>query len=382
MSLDLVSKKIVARNILSCKNIDVFLKHIIRALPYRGISDSKFYLCEVESIRFFVKLCPYNKTHPEIYGQTQSIPTAQEASYALLPPPDAELKILEIFRTKLIETGITPCILELIHHKICPVNAGLIPSDKQCDLLQGSAHEATNIEEDISLNFCAWRDKIFSGLAHNRIVFMVLEKCNMVLSQFIKSTIDTPIHVAIMRSILFMLVYTLFAITTIYPKFHHRDLHVDNVMLKFDDSYIFNMNKPQYLTFIIIDTANERVVYNVPYFGIIPKIIDFGFSSIPEENIMSAVVADKSLMYERADNDLIFLFYWIHYAIEKSSPEVDKMLFALDPTGSFVRFQTEHIRRTEGIPTYKMMLNNPIFSQYKHSVPLTQTYHTYELSIE
>ena len=41
----------------------------------------------------------------------------------------------------------------------------------------------------------------------------------------------------------------------------------------------------------------------------LPKIIDFGFASIPEKGIISNITEDKSMSFYRSKNDLIFLFH-------------------------------------------------------------------------
>ena len=138
-------------------------------------------------------------------------------------------------------------------------------------------------------------------------------------------------------------------------------------MLKFDFSYKFQSDRPQFLRYIIDGTS-----YYIPYFGIIPKIIDFGYSSLPEEGIMSNAINDKSIMYHRSNNDLLFLFHWIYATLSVTGGDklgyVDDLLSALEPTRSYIHFYTEFIRKNEDtIPTYEDMIKNKVFFHYKNN---------------
>src|SRR3990172_6286481 len=94
----------------SCKDIKQFIKIIVDVLPFTGISDSKFFLCEIQNNKFLTKLSLYKKTDPELYVRHHS---------HHMHPIDAEISILQRFKADFIDANITPCILELLFSKKC-----------------------------------------------------------------------------------------------------------------------------------------------------------------------------------------------------------------------------------------------------------------------
>ena len=281
--------------LFNCKNLSTFIGTIVQILPFKGASLSRFYICEYKGNRFLTKLCFYRKTGPELYGIVDS---------RVISHTDAEINILRILKTRIIDANLTPCILELVYHKICEITP-LVPSQKRCDRLMRDYNDQLP-EDDVAQLICKYKDLVVNDLAHNKCAFLVLEKCDVSLNEYLQK-LNTPIGIIIFESILFQVIYTVYIIQRIYPRFRHYDLHTDNIMLKFDFSYKFQSDRPQFLRYIIDGTS-----YYIPYFGIIPKIIDFGYSSLPEEGIMSNAINDKSIMYHRSNNDLLFLFHWIY----------------------------------------------------------------------
>ena len=353
MSQSLVKKKIDAAKIFNCKDFEPFINSIEEVLSYRGVSMSHFYICNIEGVRFLTKLSFYRKTAPELYSSLKS---------NTIPQVDAEIQILEKLRDRIIVPGVSPCILELVYEKRCNRVTSAV-SKKVCkDITFGM--EGT-LYESVQQMLCLYNDLVYRGLAHDRCAFIVLERCDITLDEYLRKMYNTPISVAILRSLLFQIIYTFYSISRIYPKFRHNDLHTENVMLKVDLRYKFDSTKPKYMRFIVGDT-----VHYVPYFGIIAKIIDFGYSQIPEENILSNATDDLVNMFYRSKNDLLLLFYWIHNTLKNTpSPgneEIFRILEKLEPNRSYILYQTERIRGIESlIPTYADMVHNNIFSDYK-----------------
>jgi hypothetical protein len=134
-------------------------------------------------------------------------------------------------------------------------------------------------------------------------------------------------------------------------------------MLKVDFSYKFDPQKPMYMQFKVGDR-----LYSVPYFGVIAKIIDFGFSEIPEEGLVSNATEDLVNMFYRSRNDALLLFHWIYSAVKNQAPgsdEIVKLLEKLEPNKTYVSYQTERIRGIEDlIPSYLDMVTNSVFDEY------------------
>ncbi len=363
-----INKKIKAIDLFNCADLSSFIASIVQVMPYRGVSMSRFYLCELEGIRFLTKMCFYHKTSIEIYGDVPG---------NVIPHIDAELNILRILNSKIVSKNISPCIIELVYSTTCEGISKVAPKDTVCDKLFIEDRIATP-DEDIAQHLCRYKDLIKNGLAHDKCAFLVLDMCDMSLEDYLYKGTTAAINAAIFKSLLFQIVYTVFAITRLYPKFRHYDLHTENIMLKFDPEYKFKANDPRFLVFTV-----DGAKYTVPYFGIIPKIIDFGFSSLPEEGIVSNATEDKHRMYGRAQNDLLFLFHWIHhrlrYADSSKQSIINNILKALEPNGTYIQYHTEYIRKVaDSIPTYEQMVKNHIWDEYRrHEVPKKQVYNEF-----
>lgn len=363
-----IKKKITAGNLFNCENLTDFIASIIQILPYRGFSLSRFYLCELDGIKFLTKLCFYRKTSIEIYGKAP-----ENVSSHI----DAEVNILRVLNEKFTRAGVTPCIIELVYSKVCDDLSKLVPKESVCEHLLTIEGDITP-EDDIKQLLCRHSDLIKNDLAFNKCAFLVLDRCDLSLDEYLLKSINTPISLAVFKSLLFMVIHTFYTISSVYPGFRHYDLHTENIMLKFDPNYKFKASDAKFLIFVV---DGER--YSVPYFGIFPKIIDFGFSSLPEENIMSNAIADKERMYHRTQNDILFLFHWIYFRIRNMPGDklnrIDKLLQKLEPNRSYVQYYTEHIRKIEHkIPTYEQMIKNRVWDEYKrHKASKNQIYSEY-----
>ncbi len=368
MSFNLVKRKIIVDDLFNCNDLSNFIATITQILPYKGIEMSRFYTCNLGGVIFLTKFCFYRKSAPEIYGKL---------SKNVVPHADAEINILQILREKIIDRNLTPCILELVYAKICTGLDKITPTEKICEQLMLDDRYAVP-ENDVEFQLCGYIDLVNAGLAHNKVAFLVLEKCDMTLSDYLHKTTSNPIGFAIFKSILFQIIYTIYVINKLYPKFRHYDLHTDNIMLKFDNNFKFKPTKPKFNIYTI---GGEK--YSIPFFGIIPKIIDFGFSALPEEGIISNATEDRMQMYYRSQNDILILFHHIHLDLSRSGGDkfgkIDKLLQQLEPNRTYVQYYTEYIRKVEDeLPTYEEMINNIVWSEYKkHDTPIDQIYNEY-----
>jgi hypothetical protein len=389
MSYEIVKRKIRAGKIFKCENFNAFISSIVTVLPFEGFSMSRFYICQYDGVQFLTKLMFYRKSAPEIYGRVTSEVSNQT---------DTEIKILKILRDKIINAGVSPCILEIIFDKICENVTDRAPNEKICDQIGSKKESPIN---NVNSTLCSYADLVAGGLAHDKCAFVVLERCDISLDEYLKKNLGTPISFSIIKSILFQVIYTVYAIQRIYPKYHHYDLHTENIMLKFDTSYKFKASNQKFMIFKIPKDNNKRsdgnpsdgtqdstseddfITFVVPYFGIVAKIIDFGFSTIPEEGVISDFTADIIQTYYRSQNDLLFLFHWISRTVRKTDPTgfITKMLRQLEPNEMYVRYNTERIRGMEDqIPTYNDMVRNKLFAEYtKVEVNPSQVYGTYSI---
>jgi hypothetical protein len=367
MSSGIIERKVRIGKIFKCKNLSTFISSVIQMLDFKGFSMSRFFICEYEGVTFLTKLMFYKKSAPEIYGRTNG---------SVVNNTDAEINILQVLKDKIINAGVSPCILEILYYHICQDISKITPSEKICDAIVSKKDSVIN---SINSTFCQYADLVSGGLAHDKCAFVIMEKCDIPLHNYLKKYMGTPISVEIIKSLLFQIIYTLYAIKRIYPKFHHYDLHTENIMLNFNAKYKFKLSNQKFLVFRTHDT-----IFSIPYFGIIAKIIDFGFSEIPEEDIISDATKDRVNMFHRSDNDLLFLFYWISKTLDNekttSNKDILEILSKLDPTESYILYNTERIRNRHDIPTYEDMLYNDVFKEYHNLVPLKQIYGDYKIT--
>lgn len=353
----IISQKVQRAHVFDCNNLQNFIDTITRVLPFGGISMSRLYECVIGRLQFLTKVSFYAKSAPEIYDVTKH-----------KPHPEAEMLILEHLKEKLLSTRATPCIVELVYaHKCDKVS---LMARHVCKLDSNDAL-ITNPSDDMINYICEFRNMIAAGIAHDAMSFLILERCDMTIDDFVKKHGTNPIAIAIVESLLFQVVLTLTLIHDVYPEFKHYDLHSDNVMVKFDPNYEFDNSQPSYLIY-----KRKGKKYYVPYFGIIPKIIDFGHAVLPEENIYSAVVDDKKQMYNRAGLDFLFLLFTLRKTIStitKNLSKYDELFAKLDPSNLYLDYNTTKIRNSnETILQYEEMI--PVF---KYDVPVSNKFKMY-----
>lgn len=367
MSYGVVARKITAAELFNCADLSLFVASIVQVLPFTGQSDAYLFICELDGIRFLVKMVFYRKSEPEIYDRLPR---------GVMHQIDAEIQIMQVLRDTIIARRVTPCLIDLVYYKICDNLDGVTPHASVCEKLS-ITRRSYAADETIDRALCENANHVANGLAYNRCAFLVMDKCDITLSAYIDKSLNTPVSLSIFKSLMFQIVYTVYALNKIYPGFRHYDLHIDNVMLKFDQSYKFRLTNPK---FLIYKVNGEQ--YAVPYFGILPKIIDFGFSVLPEKGITSDFVADRRHRPSRTEHDLILLFYWIYTMASKNetkADKVDKLLQYLEPNRTYVHHNANYIRKIFNIiPTYEDMVQNKVWDEYKKYKPeKSQIYEEY-----
>lgn len=354
MTSDYINKRLDASDIFNCKNLNDFKASIVTVLPYIGVSQSCFYSCEYKGVRFLTKICFYHKSKPELYG----LPATKSLYHT-----DAEISILTVLNKRISKLNLSPCIIDLVFSKVCNDVGKITPEERICEHMM--VNRFMTPADDVDVHLCSYMELVKNGLAQNKCAFLVLDKCDMSFSEFIDRHVGTSIELALFKSLLFQIIYTMCIINRIYPKFRHYDLHGDNILLKFDTNYKFKADNPKFLVFTM-----DNVQYNIPYFGIIAKIIDFGYSSLPEEGIVSVQVEDASHMFYRTEFDILLLFYNIYKGLDANNNDrygrIDKILQHLEPNRSYARYHTEYIRKiADKIPSYDDMMNNKVWDEYR-----------------
>jgi hypothetical protein len=250
-----------------------------------------------------------------------------------------------------------------------------VPEDYQTSI---NINAQLDVNHPIKL-LCTYYDMVRSGLAVDKITFIILERCDVTLTEFLKHYIDHKLNFAVLKSIIFQLIYTMYALTQVFHDFHHWDLHTDNVMVRFDFDFKFDPENMQYLVF---EDKITKTTWTIPYFGVITKIIDFSYSSIASEGIVSTAVNDPGFMYYRSNNDLLFTLYNMYMAAkEYNIDDLLELVNQLDPHGLSRHYNTEYIRvhHDQAMGYYDMLLIK-LFREYKCKPPnRNKVFHKYTL---
>lgn len=369
-----IRNKIKSRNLFNCNDITGFLKSIEIILPFTGYSKSKFMICEIDGVRFLVKLSFYRKDQAEIYGNYNP---------ATIHQNDAEINIMLILKERFLISNVTPCILDLIIYKKCDTLHLASPDDVICERIINREYSYTQVEESVETAFCRHRDLMNNKLGYGEFCYLVLEQADITFSGYLKRYVNTPINNAVFKSIIFQIIYAIYQIKKLYPSFKHNDLHADNIMLKYDRDHKYKSSDPQFIVYVdrngLKNKYKSETQYVIPYFGFVPKIIDYGFAQIDEEQQISNIVDNKIVMYNRIDNDILYLLHDI-YNIVDYSPELENMLSVLDPDRFYKTFDPEYIRKhRKVVKSYEQMLHSKIFSEYViDDVSNKNIYHVYD----
>jgi len=357
MAYAALGRSIESSKLFKCSDLSDFVDSIVTHLTPSGVSRAVFFICEYDGMQFLTKMVPYVKYHDMLPDENT------------MHPADTEIEILRIFREELIKKNITPCIIELIYHKTCTGISKYLKPWTKCEKIL-SDPTIKSVEHLVDHLLCEYKDYIDNKVYHDVLSFLVLEKCDMTIEAFFAREPLTPAGLAIIKSVLFHILYTLLVIRRMFPTFRHRDLHSNNVMLKFDPYYKFSAHNVKYFVYVI-----DGVEYSVPYFGIIPKIIDFGFSILPEKGIISASIKNPQAEYETYDNEFIHLMGGLYATAERyntNSAELDKLFRQLDPNRFYVTRVVALIRNNKNVPTYEDMIKSELWDEYRTISPTKQ----------
>src|SRR5208282_494896 len=144
--------KINASKLFDCGDIALFASSIVQVLPFKGYSNSRFYMCEYFGVRFLTKMSFYRKTATELY-----LPASARKHSKVLSHADAEIEILNLLRTSIIDTGASPCILELVTSKVCTKISRMSPRPRECEQLIID-YSITNLPDNIDQLLCKYND--------------------------------------------------------------------------------------------------------------------------------------------------------------------------------------------------------------------------------
>ncbi len=125
-----VTRQVIhAANIFDPDHLADFIASIVEVMPYGGVSMSRFYLCEINGVRFLTKLCFYRKGPKELYGRPVVKRKKSPISHT-----DAEIRILTVLKNAITSAGISPCVLEIVYTKSYKGVKKIVPDGRNCSL--------------------------------------------------------------------------------------------------------------------------------------------------------------------------------------------------------------------------------------------------------
>lgn len=290
-----VSKETLAKisRLFDCNSTEVLLDHIEEIIGLDGSSMSRIYIVNVDNLRFVVKIMFFRKETIELLVDSDD----------RLPTPDVDLETMLLLKREILQRGITPCIIELLHSHRC---SGMHVRDSDCKrVLSSQIYPTRNrvIADDLQAIICRHNDMVKHNISHDRCTYFALEYCSMTFTKYLSAD-ATPMAREVFKSLLLQIIHALACLQEVYPGFMHGDLHCDNVLLRVDTT--FDPTERKYIAL----KHGGRTIY-VPYFGIICKMIDFEFSYIPTLGIKSVRMADPGYIYHNQAGDICKLFRWI-----------------------------------------------------------------------
>ncbi len=340
----IISKLVREHHLFNCNDINSFISTIKVNLPYGGYSMSQFFINEIDNYKFFTKLHFHKKTNPEIYGNNDS----KNLDVKLLNQGETEITILNLLKENFIETGKISGIIEIIESAVC---TGKIANMDTSNCMEWKKSNTKDFESYIMSMFCEQKELISEGIAYDSFSFIVMEHADISLKKFISKYINKDIlGYQLFKSILFQVIHTLSTIQKVYPGFKHNDLHTDNVIISIDHDFSYNPMNMKYIKYTIND---EKFI--IPYYGCLAKIIDFGFSVIPELNIYSSIIYEKVIMRQRPYSDLLFLMTDVYHTCENDAVEI--LIEELDDTGYYINSDVYLLKNKKIKHTFEFLKN-------------------------
>lgn len=262
------------KKLIGCGQIDELVKRIVNAQALTTFGRSGNYSCDVGGVKFFVKLALYSLFIHDLW-QVPAKPTMMMV--------DAEIAVMRAIKMRIIDPGISPHYAELLAVVKCDKIANYIHDPERCAQQQLNRVRSDQFPQSL---LCAFMDLVDGGHALDKFALVMSEHCDFTIKDyFTRYAPAFPVlSDALIESITFQIYYTLAATQRVWPKFRHGDLWPHNIMIKLARGGEQYFSRRHYLRYRMDDT-----VWNVPFFGVFAKIIDFGHSEIPEENIHSSI---------------------------------------------------------------------------------------------
>jgi hypothetical protein len=352
---------LTTKNLLGCTDLNAVADSAVEILSVgETFSQAVIFSAKLREGVKLIKITPHLVLSPELYNMDTT---------GYMPDIEVEIRVLKVLNEKITNQGKSPCILNLEAFSVCDgLTDKIEESSLDCEkiLRDTRALRALDPPTEIRRAVCHWLGETRRKRIKNKFTIEILERCHFSFLRFFRYYKDTVVEFIIFKSLLFMIIYTLYKIQKKFPGFRHYDLHVDNILLKQDPDFKYNPLKPQVLVF-----ADEGVEFSVPYFGLIPKLIDFGLSVIPELNIKPISHLDRTVMDDRFDNDLMRLLYDIHEFLGGYS-RIDSLLVKIDPKKIYAENPYRALKADKEIRSLHEIIHSSTWKEYSTFKPSSE----------
>lgn len=324
---------------IQCKDLDKLASIIFNSKPVNTLSGARIFICDINGATFVLKMI---QRSPQCDAKHTS-------------DIDTEQRMLLWLRENIIDAGVSPCIVELLYTKECKLHK--LPKNED-DFINKS-----RIYRRVYTDFYTYETHHRNGVMTNRIAFTALEHCQVSLIDYLGWMIDDPVGEMIMKTFLFMIIYTLYAIDVKLPGTLHRDLHAGNVMVKFLKDWKLSVDST-YLQFNVHTSDKTSYCWLLPFYGAFPKIIDFGSAISPGLGLNSCDETRPVGIQENRNDVQTLLMFIYHKAAASGLNRIVGVVNALNPNMHHAQQLPDRARDPEGFPTHEQLLTNEVFTEF------------------
>lgn len=341
------------QDILQCKDLAKLSSVLDVQLRVTSLSGARVWLCKYDNSSFILKVIQRKNGKPSKYTDEVT----------------AELEMLKYIKKHIIDTGASPCFIELLYDATCEP-ARLSTDDSAV------AGKSINYQKLYS-DFVAYQQRHQDGKMGRRVSLIALEYAQISLNQYLNWVVDDALGEMNVRVFLFMIIHALRVLEIGLPETRHRDLHPDNIMIKF----VADWSVPVDGSYNVFTIGDESWI--VPFYGAFPKIIDFGGIISPELGMRSEM-EELPLSTQHIRNDMQWLLGFVYnVASINGLSRIVGLVNALDPRMHHTNILPRGAE-SEEFPSLNDMLHSEVFAPFTNNDVLQKTginiYQRYEIN--
>jgi hypothetical protein len=278
-----------------------FLRGKLSRLRYDSTKDgatygkSHGYQIKLDRAEIFVKMAPY------IF-----------LSFDRWKPPsmstvEIEITMLCAIKRAIIDAGLSPHFCEIFafsRHRGIAAHIGNMP-------LCARAIRDASLRTEPEASACDMYDMNLGGQSDDRFAIIITEDCGMPITKYMH-TYASPSRVERDRDFtawMFQGYFSILVARRTWSSFRHGDLSIANLLISNPAAFAPYRRDLRYLQYVV-----DNHTYNVPTYGDILKIIDFGHGTLTEEGAISPIAmpgdvwVDDHIMFIAAMNTLMLTF--------------------------------------------------------------------------